>query len=288
MKLIPGLYEQLVTKELRTLLGDPEWKADLQALGKDAAHDLLARHVFEAVRRALGGIRGEKRLERQIVLVNHLLEMLTEEAPDEVDTGDGALPQVLLSLMTRAQVGLGEGQLERPGIPLRHSELIVNGPRDLRVGAEIARELPSTDRVDLLMSFVKWSGFVELREPLGRFCARGPLRLLTTTYMGASDVEALEALSELGADIRVSYDERRTRLHAKAWLFHRDSGFSTAVVGSSNLSHAALRDGCEWNVRLSQRSAADQVPNHLRAVLERSGLRTLRTRALSPDEQAAP
>ena len=128
--------------------------------------------------------------------------------------------------MTRAQAGLGEGRLERPGIPLRRSDLIVNGPSDLRVGVEIAGELPSADRVDLLMSFVTWSGFVELREALARFCARGPLRVLTTTYMGASDMEALR---ELGADIRVSYDERRTRLHAKAWLFYRDGGHFAAT-----------------------------------------------------------
>ena len=69
--------------------------------------------------------------------------------------------------------------------------------------------------------------------------------------MGATEPDAIEALLDLGAQVRVSYDSRRTRLHAKAWLFHRDSGFSTGLVGSSNISAAALLDGCEWNVRLS-------------------------------------
>ena len=56
---------------------------------------------------------------------------------------------------------------------------------------------------------------------------------------------------ELGADVRVSYDETSTRLHAKAWLFHRRSGFSTAYIGSSNLTHSAQVSGLEWNVRAS-------------------------------------
>jgi superfamily II DNA or RNA helicase len=253
MKLISGLYELLITSELRDGLVASDWVADSEALGEDVAPDLLARHLYEAVRRAFNGIRGDGRQERQLELANEIVSLLASTVPKEVGLGDRVSPEVLLSLMTTAEAGLGEGKLARPGIPLRHSELIVNGPRDLRVGVEISRELLSADRVDLLMSFVKWSGFVELREAIASFCARGRLRLLTTTYMGATDVEALEALAELGAEIKVSYDERRTRLHAKAWLFHRATGFSTGIVGSSNLSNAALRDGCEWNVRLSQR-----------------------------------
>lgn len=251
MPLLPGIYEQLLTTDTGAQAHDPTKVADIQALGADAAPDLLARHVHEAVRRALSGITGEERMQSQMALVNALLSELATRCPREVEAGDAVTPQVLLSLLERHQVGLGDGRLARPGIPLRHSELIVNGPRDLRVGLEITRELPSADRVDLLMSFVKWGGFIEVKDALARLAR--PLRVLTTTYMGATEVEALEGLRELGAQIRVSYDERRTRLHAKAWLFHRDSGFSTALIGSSNLSQAALRDGCEWNVRLSER-----------------------------------
>jgi superfamily II DNA or RNA helicase/HKD family nuclease len=250
MKLVPGLYEQIVTPELEAMLERSGGVARLDPLHEDAAADLLSRHVYEAVRRSLSEVRGEDRLQAQIAAVNRVLAHLASTT-DTVSASDAVTAQVLLSWLDKAQVGLGTAEIARPGVPLRHSELIVNGPRDLRVGLEIQKELPSADRVDLLMSFVKWNGFVELRGELAR--VGGRLRVLTTTYLGATDVEALEGLRELGAQIRVSYDERRTRLHAKAWLFHRESGFSTAVVGSSNLSHSALRDGCEWNVRLSQR-----------------------------------
>lgn len=256
MKLAPGLYEQVLTQALAHLRDDPASEQLGLVEAADAAPDLLARHVFEAAQRALENVKGADRVERQLALANRVLAVLAEQQPDVVEVGDALTDRVLLAL--RAQAGLGTGALPRPGIALRHSDLIVNGPRDLRVGREIARELPSADRVDLLMSFVKWSGFVELKDALTAFRRDRdrPMRLLTTTYLGASEIEAVQAFADLGAEVRVSYDDRRTRLHAKAWLFHRDSGFSTAIVGSSNLSSAALRDGCEWNVRVSQRDNA--------------------------------
>ena len=109
------------------------------------------------------------------------------------------------------------------------------------------------DHVDLLCAFVKWHGLRVLEKELTLLRERGiPLRVITTTYLGATDVRALDALvNEFGAQVRINYETDQTRLHAKAWLLRRNTGFHTAYVGSSNLSHAALVDGLEWNVRLS-------------------------------------
>ncbi|WBB70771.1 DUF3427 domain-containing protein [Micromonospora sp. WMMD812] len=112
--------------------------------------------------------------------------------------------------------------------------------------------MASADQVDLLCAFIKWHGLRIVESAIRELIARGGrLRIITTTYLGATDQRALDRLAELGADIKVSYETRTTRLHAKAWLFRRNNGTSTAYVGSSNLSRTALIDGVEWNVRVS-------------------------------------
>jgi superfamily II DNA or RNA helicase len=108
------------------------------------------------------------------------------------------------------------------------------------------------------MAFIRRSGIRPMLAALRRHCEAGrPLRVLTTTYTGSTDRAALDELAALGADVRISYDVDTTRLHAKAWLFHRRSGFSTSYVGSSNLTHSAQVTGLEWNVRASAARNAD-------------------------------
>lgn len=251
-----GLYDELVTLALQRRMDDPELQIERVPLSPDTSSEALARHIFRFTSAVLSSVKGKdpEKIAKQIELTNQLLDWLAG-LHGPVGPEDRVTAERLLQVLRRDQVRLGAGELPRPSIPLRHSDLIVNGPKDLRVGREIQREIVSADRVDVLVSFVKWTGFVEIRDALralsDRHGGQPPLRILTTTYMGATDHEALDALIELGADVRVSYDARRTRLHAKAWLFYRETGFSTGIIGSSNLSHAALRDGCEWNVRLS-------------------------------------
>lgn len=93
----------------------------------------------------------------------------------------------------------------RPEVPLSSSDLLVNGRHDLRLGTEVVRELASANSVDLLCSFLKWSGFRVIEDGLREFLARHPrgVRVLTTAYMGATERRALDALVELGANVRV-------------------------------------------------------------------------------------
>lgn len=261
VKLVPGLYEAPITAELDEALAavTSTLGSTQSALTAEESPHLLARYLHEAAVRALRNVRAEEpdeRLRLQVSLVNDVLKLLGTLAPKSGISDEDAIrepAELLLALRELADVRLGTIDIPRPKLPLRQSDLLVNGPRDLRIGKEIPLELASADRVDLLVSFVKWSGVTTLRPDLRAFLARRPggMRILTTTYLGASDAVAIEALIDMGADIKVSYESRRTRLHAKAWLFHRDSGFTTGLVGSSNLSSAALLDGCEWNVRLS-------------------------------------
>jgi superfamily II DNA or RNA helicase/HKD family nuclease len=189
----------------------------------------------------------------KIALARSLLAPLTGGAAFR--EGETALRDLVL----RGITPLVSGLKATPGAPPRGSILssgLITNAHGESVLSHLASEFASADRIDLLCSFIKLSGLDKFRPLIERHRALGrPLRVLTTTYMRATEVKAIELLHRLGAEVRISYDDSSTRLHAKAWLFHRESEYSTAYVGSSNLSHAAQTEGLEWNVRIAQ---ADQ------------------------------
>lgn len=256
-KLSPGLYDLLVSRDLQGALEelDPSL-LETVTLAPDHSDAAISRAVQPRLFHALRSIKGEDRIEKQIALANRVLEVLASAKESGTDSGD-ALPTPatkLLAVLESVAPPAHPRAPERPTIPLAASDLLVNARHDLSLGPQLCLEIPSADRIDLLCAFVKWPGLRIVEEALAARLAQRPgsVRVLTTTYLGSTDKRALDRLVELGARVKVSYDTGRTRLHAKAWLFHRDSGFSTAFIGSSNLTAAAVLEGLEWNVRLAQ------------------------------------
>lgn len=252
-----GIYEQLVSIGLDRALGliDSD-VVDREALDPVDAHEVLSRHLAGLARRALQAAGGDDSaaLIRQVEMTNRIAQAIRAVAPNLAGEDDlVAESRDLLYALLHERSGPRPVRFPaRPEVPLSATALLVNGRSQPRIGTEIQRELASADSVDLLCAFVKWHGLRVIEDQIDALIRRGGrLRVITTTYIGATEQRAIDRLAELGAEIKVSYETRMTRLHAKAWLFHRSTGFSTAYVGSSNLSKAALLDGLEWNVRLS-------------------------------------
>ena len=119
----------------------------------------------------------------------------------------------------------------------------MNAEGQPNVGSELRAELASADSVDLLCAFVIWSGVRHLREALARVRERGgKIRVITTTYMGATEKKAIDELVKLGAEVHVALDARTTKLHAKAWLLERSFGFDDRIRRViKSLAHGAVR-----------------------------------------------
>jgi len=251
-----GLYERLLTASLKAKVLEFRAKsghADTVELDKAEAAATLARHVESVVARALADLPADGRTEKQIEIANSILNLL---AADD----DAVLipPELLMAIRPKTE-GLGADQaITAPLVPLSASDLLVNARGEPSLAHALAHEIPSADSIDLLCAFVRWHGIRVLEDQLRALCRAGrPLRVITTVYTGSTERKALDWLVAIGAQVKVSYDIQSTRLHAKAWMFRRATGYSTAYIGSSNLSKSALIDGVEWNVRLSQIGSPD-------------------------------
>lgn len=239
---VVGLYEEVhtgaVEREFARALGiSPQFRP----IPEGDVPAVLARHVASVIERRLTGLSAEQ----QTAIANEALAAY------------GSEDDVLVALEQLVAVNSTDSYRPRlltpPLTPLSQTALLTNAPGEPSLGHELRSELTSADSVDLLCAFVKFTGIRIIKEQLEELRDHGiPLRVITTTYMGATDRRALDILvRELGATVKVSYERDSTRLHAKAWLLKRDSGYDTAIIGSSNLSKAALVDGLEWNIRAS-------------------------------------
>ena len=273
-KLKAGFYEQVINEHFAKQLEHIESRfKETEKIDQTEASIVLSSYLKDIVTQGLesakdtGETEGETTgLQRQIVLANKIIKLIQEETNNEelkeslVDKNGEEL-LTLLDSQNTIRVVDASARIPRPQTSLSETSLFTGAKHEPQMFSELKAEINTCDRIDMLVSFIKWSGLSLLLESLKVFTQRGgKLRIITTSYLGATDFKAIEELNALpNVEIKISYDTKRTRLHAKAYVFHRDTGFTTAYIGSSNLSNPAMSSGLEWNVKITEKDLASTM-----------------------------
>jgi superfamily II DNA or RNA helicase len=263
-ELQPGLYDTVLSQALVEQIGRLDarrLRAQLADVEPAELPDRVAEIIAGWIRDLVAAAPTAKRPATAIALAADVLDLLVESHGAEAGSGQRLAPDLQRLLAVEALTPTGEPMaIPRPLTPVRDTVLMTNARDQPTVGREIVAEIESADRIDLVLAFIRWTGVRDLLPVLRRHTDAGKaVRVITTTYTGSTELRALQALTEAGAEVRVSYDTASTRLHAKAWCFHRSTGFSTVYIGSSNLTFSAQVTGREWNVRASERRNPDLI-----------------------------
>lgn len=267
-----GLYENLVDSVLQEKIESAGLSsyAEYEKLDKAEIPRVFSAYVASRLEHLLAsGSKSER-----IGIMASVLEALDSPRQCSDHTAlplrqVGSSNDLVLEFLAEVKEQPKADPLNRPLSRLRHANLITNAPHDPSLEQELTSEFASADAIDAVIAFIRGSSMHTLYKQFGILRDRGiPVRIITSTYTGATERRVLDRLvRDFGVQVKVSYNSERTRLHAKSWLIHRNTGFNTAYIGSSNLSKAAMQSGQEWNVRLSE-AIVPEVFSKFRSVFD--------------------
>ncbi len=252
-RLIHGIYESLITHALEERIAQvsDSLYVEKKQLDSEESSFALALHLTKLIANSLASIKGDDKKQRQAQFCNQLLEVIGQNDSSFSVEAERIVEDLTYLLKIQDKT---KKTLCRPDTPLSNAALFTGTSSDLSLECELKKEIQTADSIDILCSFIRWSGLRLLLPYLKEVTQDGKkLRIITTSYLGATDLKAVDELQKLpNTELLVSYDTKRTRLHAKSYIFNRGNGFGTAYIGSSNISAPALTSGLEWNLKISQ------------------------------------
>ena len=259
-----GFYEKIITqglqREIEALNG---YIVQRTAFGKADGPVFVGRFFQSIIQRAfhqLSSERDEVAKAKIIDLANALVSLISTHLGDDEYLQEsidlkGEILQAAFQQSYFPQVNLAEHFKEVfPFTGLSESELFTGSKAGISLESELKKEMLTADEVWWLVSFIKFEGVRLFEQVLRKLEEEGKkVRIICTVYMGATDVKAIDFLSQFSnVEIRISYNTKHERLHAKSYLFIRNTGFHTGYIGSSNMSRSALTNGLEWNLKITQ------------------------------------
>ncbi|NLX52313.1 MAG: DUF3427 domain-containing protein [Deltaproteobacteria bacterium] len=265
---VSGIYETLITEVLQCSLEklQSEFYIQKQTLDASEAALYLSRFLGLVLQTTLDALPNEDdRIARQIEISNGLIRWLADyvrdaELSENLIASQGQILTALFAKNNPIAADLHAHVAKiTPLTGLSQSELFTGSNAGISLESEMKREIRSCDEICWLVSFIKWTGIRVFAEELKDFTRSGhKIRVITTSYMGATDQKAVDFLAALpNTEIKLSYNTTQERLHAKAYIFLRNTGFDTGYIGSSNISRSALTNGLEWNLKVT----TQEIPN---------------------------
>lgn len=267
-----GVYEQIINRLFLLKLNkvDAErFYIGKKLISKDDAVHILSKYLQHLIEVAFIGTPEDQDVDKYIEFVNSVIRTLGKEFnidDTELDLVD-AQKSILTAVIDRTNCEYPDIEKHlraiTPVTSLSRSALFFGGRGPADMESELNKEILCADEICWVVSFIKTSGLNLLWNSLKKFTSEGKcLRIITTTYTGATDYDAIARLATLpNTEIKISYDGTQDRLHAKSYIFIRNSGFHTAYIGSSNLSSYALKDGKEWNFKATQFELPQVIEN---------------------------
>ena len=189
----PGLYEQVINTALNRELSEiPDARKSVAPIDKAEASRVLAQYLADVVQRGLENVLDNGGdISAQIGLANQIVDLIqnTTQEADFAALSVEARAEQLLALLReqdpRLAVGKTAADLSRPETSIAQSSLFTGAIHEPQMYTELKKEIVSADRIDMLVSFIKWSGLRLLMDELREFTQNGgKLRIITTSYMG--------------------------------------------------------------------------------------------------------
>ena len=248
-----GIYEHVINQETEKQINDSEESGLVclkQPIDNAESPQILANYLAKVICQKLEDTEEQQ---DRVNLINRIMIEAGLMDDKQITVSSDLLAEVMSKEQALMQAECNSKTV-RPVSGFRVSNLFTGGNSTISLGEEIRREIASADELCFIVSFLKVSGVRIIFDELKKFCSRKGthLRIITTTYCGATQAKAIEQLATLpNTEIRISYNTNIERLHAKSYIFIRNSGMHTAYIGSSNLSKSAQTDGLEWNMRVT-------------------------------------
>jgi len=144
-------------------------------------------------------------------------------------------------------------------VPELSKNLSMNELITSRLYHHLHQNAQTADEIYLISPFISQPTVNKLRSLLENDTAIS-LKIITTTYDGNSSHLELRGLQRLYQDypsrvaIRIENltSSSQERLHIKNYFFKRNHSFSTAFIGSSNLTYTGVVTGKEYNLKISE------------------------------------